>query len=67
MDFDKDNKIKKAGKYVGFIGSYIIFTFILFLILRFTHKLPQSNELLLTINITLFIMLFGTLLKMYLK
>ncbi len=43
MDFwEKEDKQEKAGKFVGYISSYLVFTIGLFFILTILKKLPSS-------------------------
>ena len=37
----KSSKIRKIGKVVGFGASYMIFTSIFFLLLSYTHRIPE--------------------------
>ena len=41
MDFNK-NKTNKIGEIIGYFIMYIIFTVVLYFILKLTDKLPQS-------------------------
>lgn len=67
MDFEKKNYIEKIGKSIGYITMYSVFSILLFLILRFTHRIPDSWSFLYILLTTLAITLFGILLKMVLK
>lgn len=67
MNLIKINKFKKLGKIIGFMLMYVLFTTILFFILKFSKKLPLNWSYFHVCNITIFITLIGSLLKLSLK
>ena len=44
MDFNKENQtnVEKTGKKIGFVIMFLIFSIILYFILKFTGKIPES-------------------------
>ena len=67
MYFEESNKIEKLGEKLGFVFSYFIFTTILYLILSFLNKIPESWNVLHLAPITLIIILAGLLIQKLLK
>jgi len=65
MKFNKKEKIRKFGERTGFILMYIIFTTILYFVLKFLNKISNLNYFY-VLNFTLSITLLGILLKVYL-
>ena len=57
----------KFAEKLGFITAYFVFTTILFYILRFFRRIPQSWTYFHVIIITLIITLIGVIVKRYLK
>ncbi len=66
MKFDNESS-KKSGEYIGYILMYLVFTTILYLILRFIDKLPNGWNFLHVTSITLLIILVGKSIKLVLK
>ena len=66
MNFEK-NKFERFGKIIGYTFMYLIFTTLLYLLLKLLHKLPQNWNYINILLITLAITLLGTLIKFYLK
>tara|TARA_Y100000310_G_scaffold39520_1_gene37075 strand:+ start:2435 stop:2647 length:213 start_codon:yes stop_codon:yes gene_type:complete len=69
MKFDNNhnNVLENAGKGIGFLVTYIIFTLIFFYILSFLGKIPESWTPLHASIITLFLILSGILINLILK
>ena len=66
MNFETKNK-QSIGKKIGYVFMYFVFTTILYFILTFLNKIPQSWNYIHILNLTLFIVLLGTFLKILLK
>ena len=66
MNFEDNTKVKAIGRYIGFFLGYVLFTSMLFLILRFTGRLLKGSFIHVLI-ITAVITLTGILLKKALK
>ena len=67
MEFDKKDNSKKFGKTVGYLAMYLIFTIILYFILKFLNKLPPKFNFSYIVVITLSIVLIGSFVKYSLK
>lgn len=66
MQFEENKTAYLFGKCAGYIFGYAIFTTLLFLVLTFTHKIPDSWNIIHIIVITLSITLLGTILNKWL-
>lgn len=66
MNFEKKEP-EKFGKILGYILMYIVFTTILFFILRLLDKQQGGLNYLIVMAITLSLILIGKLLKLWLK
>ena len=66
MKFKKDN-VKRIGEYLGYVAMYLIFTAILYFILKYFNKAPQTWNYFHIMIITLFIVLASKLIKLALK
>tara|TARA_Y100000310_G_scaffold336305_1_gene420453 strand:- start:509 stop:709 length:201 start_codon:yes stop_codon:yes gene_type:complete len=64
---DDQGKVKKTGKVIGFLVMYIIFTTILYFILKLLGKLPENWNYMYVVLITIFIVLLGILIKLLLR
>jgi len=64
---EPSNSTEKVGEMLGYIIMYLIFTTILFFILKFLNKLPTSWTYLHVMALTLLIVLFGMLIRRILK
>jgi len=67
MQFERNKYIFGVGEKAGFVAAYFLFTTILFYILYFLNKLPETGSYFNIIGITLLITLLGTLIKRGLK
>ena len=67
MDFKKKNIYQKTGKILGYMVFYLIFTIILFFILKLTGKFPENWRYIHLIPLTLFIFLLGQFIDLSLK
>ncbi|MBM3233652.1 hypothetical protein FJZ19_01005 [Candidatus Pacearchaeota archaeon] len=67
MKFEKSNKSKKIAQKLGYLFSYLIFTTILFIILKLLNKLPDSWTYIDIAIITILIVILGNILKKILK
>jgi len=67
MKFEKPDKGKKSAQKLGYLFSYLIFTTILFLVLKLLNKLPASWTYFDIVIITLLIVILGNILKFLLK
>lgn len=65
MKFEK--KSNKIVQWCGYIAMYFIFTTVLYFLLKFLNKLPETWGYIHVIVITLFMVLLGKLIKMLLK
>ena len=66
MDFDKKS-YSKVWEVIGFVVMYLIFTTILYFLLGFLNKIPETWNYFYIAMITMFIVLLGTLIKMLLR
>ncbi len=66
MNF-KRKKINKTNQKIGYVFMYLVFTTILYFILRFLNKIPDSWGYFHVLILTLFIVLLGTLIKLLLR
>ena len=60
MKFDTSKRPERAGKVIGFLFSYTLFTTILFFALLFIGKLPASWTYVHVMGMTFLILLVGT-------
>ena len=60
-------KKNKSIEWLGYIIMYFIFTTVLYFILRFFNKLPETWNYFYIAIITLFIVLIGRLIRLLLK
>jgi hypothetical protein len=67
MEFDKRDNIKILGKISGFVTFYLIFTTLLYFILKYLEKIPEDWNYLMMANITVSIVLIGVFLRLLLK
>lgn len=67
MKFEKSDRWKKLAQKLGYLFSYLIFTTVLFLVLKFLNKLPASWTYFDIAIITLLIVILGNILKKILK
>jgi len=67
MEFNKKNKEKLLGKYLGFIAMFFIFAAVLYFILKLIGKSPNGWNFLYALFIVFFIILLGKLIKFLLK
>lgn len=67
MEFEKDRTTEKTAAKAGFILSYFLFTTILFFILMFLGKLPDSWSYIHIMIITLGIVIMGKIIEWLLK
>jgi len=66
MQFEKDQGLERIGKRLGFVLAYFIFTTILFFILFFLNKLPETWTYIHIMGTTLGITIIGALLGRFL-
>ncbi len=62
----KDN-LKKAGKNLGFLTMFFVFTTVLYFVLKLTNRLPEDWNYLYVLLLTLAITLTGILTRLFLK
>jgi len=67
MRFEADKKIRKIGEKTGIMTMYLIFTTLLYFILKLLERLPENWGYFHIVLLTLFIILLGTLIKMLLN
>lgn len=67
MNFNDWGKGEKIGRVFGFVVMYFIFATILYFILVFLNKLPENWKYVHIILLTIFIVLLGTLIKLFLR
>ena len=67
MKFEKDKTPKKFGKNIGYLVAYFIFTTILYFVLKFFDKIPESWTYFHVMGITLIIAVVGYILGRLLK
>jgi hypothetical protein len=67
MKLNESQISRKIGAIIGFIVMYLIFTLILFFVLRLLNKIPDTWTIFHLSIITIFIVLIGTLIKLLLK
>jgi len=67
MKFEYNKALNKLHWNLGYLFSYFLFTTILFYILTFLNKLPNSWNYTHIMGITLTIVLIGTALKRLLR
>lgn len=67
MDFNNNKKNKKAGKVIGYLVMYFVFTTVFYFILKLLNRIPESWKYYHVMPITLALVLLGTLIKMLFK
>jgi len=67
MNFENNNYFEKTGKYFGFILMFFLFSTILYFVLNYTNKIPDSFQYYNIFFITVPIILIGSLIKLFLK
>ena len=67
MILKQNTLIEKFGNKIGYLFSYLLFTTILFFILGWLNKIPDSWTYLHIMAATFLIALFGTFIKRFLK
>ena len=67
MIFEENKTIEKLGERLGYIFSYFLFTTILFLILIFLKKIPESWSYFQVMGITISIAVIGIVIRRFLK
>ncbi|MBW2968466.1 hypothetical protein KY362_08350 [Candidatus Woesearchaeota archaeon] len=67
MNFDQSRTTEIAGERIGYVFGYILFTVVLYLILLFLHKIPESWSVLHIAVMTLVVAVVGIVLKRFLK
>ena len=67
MNFEQDATIEKIGEKVGFVFAYLMFTTILFFVLKFVHKIPLTWNYINIAEITLVVAITGLIVKWLLK
>ena len=67
MIFEGFKTVEKLGEKLGYIFSYFLFTTILFLILIFLKKIPESWSYFHVMGITIFIAVIGIVIRRLLK
>lgn len=58
-----DNKIIKAGRFIGFISAYLILTLSWFLILNSFNRIPENWNVLNIVLITFLITCIGLIIR----
>lgn len=66
MNFEQDKSIEKMGRVLGYIFAYFLFTIILFSMLSFLNKIPDSWSHLHIMIITLIITFIALIIKRFL-
>ncbi|MEK6846902.1 MAG: hypothetical protein AABY16_01915 [Nanoarchaeota archaeon] len=67
MQFDEKTFVDRFPRKVGYFLMYLIFTVVLYFILKILDKLPLDWTVFHVVGITLAIVLFGRLIKLLLK
>ena len=67
MIFEENKTIEKLSEKLGYIFSYFLFTTILFLILIFLKKIPESWSYFHVMGITILIAVIGIAIRRFLK
>lgn len=67
MNFEDKNKSRKFEKKLGFVIMYLIFTIILYFIMRTSNKIPENWTIFHISLLTLFLILLGTFIRLLLK
>lgn len=67
MIFEENRTFENLGEKLGFIFSYFLFTSILFFILVFLNKIPESWSYVHIMGLVFLIVLIGIIIKQYLK
>lgn len=60
---DKKNQLQKIGRLFGFCFSFFLFSTILFFILNYFNKIPQTWSYFHILGLTLGLIVFSRLLK----
>ncbi len=63
MNFENNNNSKKIGKVAGFLITFLIFSIILFFILKFFDKIPESWEFYNVLIIPIILTIIGISIK----
>jgi len=67
MNFERHGTKNTFAYKLGYVGMYLIFTLILYLILSKLNNLPMDWSLIHLVGVTLIIVLLGRTLKLVLK
>lgn len=67
LNFEKKQEGSKIGKFFGFFISYIVFTTILYFILKILDRLPESISYFHMYILTTYIILIGLLTNKIIK
>jgi len=67
MNFEEKKRIEFFGKGAGFVITYLIFTTVLYFLLKLIGKFPSDWTYFHIIFITFFIILLGTVIRLLLK
>ncbi len=66
LNFNKQNKKTNWAIIIGYIVMYLIFTTLLYFILRYFNKIPENWTYFHVMTVTLLIVLIGKLIRWYL-
>lgn len=67
MQIEKNKLAETFGRIIGYVFAYIVFTTILYFLLRFINKLPSSWTYFHVAGVTICISLIGIIIKRLLK
>ncbi len=67
MNFNETDKFFRIGEKLGFISGYFIFTTVIYLVLSFLNKLPNSWDYTHVTIITLLVTLINISINRFLK
>jgi hypothetical protein len=67
MIFEQEKTLEKYGEKAGYVFAYFLFTTVLFFVLTFFEKIPESWSYFTIMGITLIIVLIGVVIKSLLK
>lgn len=67
MIFEQEKTLEKYGEKAGYVFAYFLFTTVLFFVLTFFEKIPESWSYLIIMGITFVIVLMGIAIKSLLK
>ncbi|MBD3310552.1 hypothetical protein GF351_05005 [Candidatus Woesearchaeota archaeon] len=67
MIFKQRKLAERMGESIGFLFSYLTFTAVLFLILHYLQRIPETWSVLPVAGITLAIVLLGTMITRLLR